>query len=286
MVARAAAALLALAGPAVAAAQDAAADDGAAMKAVEADVPQQSWYPGGYYDIRIAAEAQVAEFPRPASDLPATPEQSYNLVACDVERPGDETSDPLLERYGYVALETARLRAELRRMHYPAAIYAEPLLAFERESIAKAEERATDGDPYTALADALEAARAGAPTPLSPVFEYRECTPPAMAAPNRPGRPSTVRPPRAPGVKFRTEPTAGELWMISAFAFKVCVRKLPDPWDRFACKWNEVETGVTKSLSGRFVYQVRWPDGTVRKGTREIVPVSGTTPVTFKKVGS
>ncbi|ALJ14556.1 hypothetical protein [Sphingopyxis macrogoltabida] len=279
------AALLMLASPSVAMAQDAAADDGAAMKALEADVPQQPWYPGGYYDIRIAAEAQVVEFPRPASDLPATPEQSYNLVACDVERPGNDASDPMLERYGYVALETARLRAELRRMHYPASIYAEPLLAFERESIARAEERATNGDPYTSLAEALEAARAGAKAPLSPVFEYRDCTPPPMAAPSRP-RLGAVRSPPAPGVKFRTEPPAGELWMISAFAFKVCVRKQPDPWDRFACKWNEVETGVTRNISGRFVYQVRWPDGTVRKGTREVAPASGSTPVTFKKVGS
>lgn len=291
------AALLALASPAIAAAQDvatgngaaaqdAAPDDGAAMKALEAAVPKQAWYPDGYYDIRIAAEAQVAEFPRPADELPATAEQSYNLVACDTERPGGEAADPLLERYGYVALETARLRAELRRIHYPADIYAEPLLVFERESIARAEDRETGGDPYSALADALEAARTSAQAPLSPVFEYRECTPPAMAAPNSPGRPSAVRPSRAPGVKFRTEPSAGELWMISAFAFKVCVRKQPDPWDRLACKWNEIETGVTKSMSGRFVYQVRWPDGTVRKGTREIAPASGTTPVTFKKVGS
>ncbi|MEY4269734.1 MAG: hypothetical protein RLZZ58_950, partial [Pseudomonadota bacterium] len=32
-----------------------------------AKVPQQSWYPPGYYDIRIAAEAQMALFPRPKS---------------------------------------------------------------------------------------------------------------------------------------------------------------------------------------------------------------------------
>lgn len=280
------AALLALASPAVAAAQDAAPDDGAAMKALEAAVPKQGWYPEGYYDVRIAAEAQVAEFPRPASELPATPEQSYNLVACDTERPGDEAADPLLERYGYVALETARLRAELQRIHYPASIYAEPLLAFERESIARAEDGETDGDPYTALAEALEAARAGTKTPLPPVFEFRECSPSAMAAPNSPPRLGAVRPSRAPGIKFRTDPPAGELWMISAFAFKVCVRKQPDPWDRFACKWNEVETGVARSIAGRFVYQVRWPDGTVRKGTREIAPASRSTPVTFKKVGS
>ena len=77
--------------------------------------------------------------------------------------------------------------------------------------------------------------------------------------------------------------------MINAFAFKVCTRKKPDPWDRFACKWNEIETGVDQTLSGRYVYQVKWPDGTVHKGTREIVPSYDDEPkvtVTFKKTGS
>ena len=87
----------------------------------------------------------------------------------------------------------------------------------------------------------------------------------------------------------RTSPPLGEVLMINAFAFKVCTRKKPDPWDRFACKWNEIETGVDQTLSGRYVYQVKWPDGTVRRGTREIVPSYDDEPkvtVTFKKTGS
>ncbi len=95
--------------------------------------------------------------------------------------------------------------------------------------------------------------------------------------------------PSPTGVTLATVPAAGEVLLINAFAFKVCMRKQADPWDRFACKWNEVETGIARPLSGRFVYQVRWPDGTVRKGTREIIAGqngAAASTVTFKKTGS
>lgn len=291
MIGRAILALLALAGPVAAAAQDGAPDDMAAMKALETAIPRQSWYPDGYYDVRIAAEAQVAEFPRPATDLPATPDRGYNLVACNAEKIGFDASDPLMARYGNTALEVARLGAELRRMNYPASLYAEPLLAFERDRLAAADGQSVD-DPYSTLADALEAARARLEPGLSSVFAFDECTPPPGAAP--PPRPTTspkptaaITPRAAPGVTFATQPPAGEVLMINAFAFKVCVRKQPNPWDRFACRWNEIETGIARPMSGRFVYQVTWPDGTVRKGTREIVAPPGTaTSVTFRKTGS
>jgi hypothetical protein len=285
MIKRTAATLLALASPVAAAAQDVVADEAAKMAALAAATPAQPWYPDGYYDIRVAAEAQVAEFPRPATALPETSERSYNLVACDAERTGFDMPDPLLLRYGNVALETARLRAELGRLNYPPSITAAPLLAFERQRIDAADDKSTDGDPYDLLADTLEAARIKLQPGLSPVFAFHECTPPPTAGPSRP-RPAAARPRAAPSVVFGTQPATGTVLMISAFAFKLCVRKQPDPWDQLACRWNEIETGVAKSMSGRFVYQVRWPDGVERKGTREIMPTSSRTPVTFKKVGS
>lgn len=286
------AALLLLAGPPVAAAQEA--DEAAAMRAIESAVPQQDWYPEGYYDIRIAAEAETAErAAQPAVDRPATPGGDFNLIACDAQKVDPGVSDPLLQRYGYAALETARLRAQLGRLGYSAAVAAGPLLAFERDRIAVADGGDRSGDPYEALAEAINAARADA-SDLPEIFAFAECSPPPTAAPRpapaRPARPAitTARPRRAPGVTFVTQPPAGELLMINAFAFKVCTRKQPDPWDRFQCRWNEIETGVGRPLSGRYVYQVRWPDGTVRKGTREIHSGSDgeATTVTFRKTGS
>lgn len=295
MIARTAIALFLLANAAAAAAQDTAIDEAAGMKALEAAVPQQSWYPDGYYDVRIAAEAEVAEMPSPPA-----PGGAVNLITCTRTKPGLGASDPLLQRYGDIALETARLRAEFGQLRYPASLYTEPLLAFEREGIAAAEGKDASSAPYSALADAIEAERMRVAPDLPEVFAFNECVPPPGAAPPPPPppapsstpkpsapRPSAAIPRRAPGVTVTTQPPAGEVLMISAFAFKVCVRKQPDPWDRFACRWNEVQTGVAKPISGRFVYQVTWPDGTVRKGTREVAPgPTGSATVIFRKVGS
>lgn len=294
MIGRSVVALIALASPAAVAAQDEAAADLAAMKAIEVVVPKQSWYSDDYYDLRIAAEAEVAAMPAPP--LPE-PGENFNLTACNTPRPEIDTGDPRTGSYADIAFDTARLRASLERLHYPASLYAAPLIAFERERLAGV---LPEDQIYGALAMALDSqAPAGQPA----IVAFDDCPPPppppppppaAADPPPKPAKP--VKPRASPpkpvtatprGVIFATEPGAGEVLMISAFAFKVCVRKQPNPWDRFACRWNEIETGIARPMSGRFVYQVTWPDGTVRKGTREIVAPSGTaTSVTFRKTGS
>ncbi len=277
----------------------------AGLKAIEAKVPPQGWYPDGYYDIRIAAEGQIADFPRDNLTMDWGDGQPpyYDVIDCNAEYVSLDETDPLTARYGGVALEVARLRAEFERMKYPVAVYAEPLLAFEKamiedakaapEPMSEADIAAADAameadapdaaaepadgggfenDPYFRLAQAVEANRARLAPKLPKVVADGGCG----AGEGNP-------------VIVRTSPPQGEVLMINAFAFKVCTRKKPDPWDRFACKWNEIETGVDQTLSGRYVYQVKWPDGTVRKGTREIVPSYDDEPkvtVTFKKTGS
>jgi hypothetical protein len=293
--------------------------DAAGLKAIEAKVPPQSWYPEGYYDVRIAAEGQVADFPRDklTMDWGDGEPPYYDVVDCNAEYVSLDETDPLTARYGGAALEVARLRSEFEQLKYPVAVYAEPLLAFEKAKIEEAKAapeamtdaeiaaaeaaalaegaadaaeadasaavgaaEAIDGDapvdltadPYYALAQAVEANRQRLAPKLPQVLADGGCG----AGEGNP-------------VIVRTSPPQGEVLMINAFAFKVCTRKKPDPWDRFACKWNEIETGVSQTLSGRYVYQVKWPDGTVRKGTREIVPgydENAKVTVTFKKTGS
>ena len=63
-------------------------------------------------------------------------------------------------------------------------------------------------------------------------------------------------------------PTSGQLWLINAFAFKVCERKVADPWDHGACGWSEFISGDTTTASGRYMYEARWPNGTVRRGAK------------------
>ena len=133
--------LAALASPVTVAAK--APIDAAGLKAIEAKVPRQSWYPEGYYDVRIAADGQMADFPRDTLTMDWGDGQRpyYDVIDCNAEYVSLDETDPLTARYGGVALEVARLRAEFERMKYPVAVYAEPLLAFEKAMIedAKAE---------------------------------------------------------------------------------------------------------------------------------------------------
>jgi hypothetical protein len=316
------AALAALALPAAALPRAALAQtppDAAALKAIETGVPPQSWYPEGYYDVRIAAEAERREVQVDLKDLAMDwrdgQGRRYDVIDCGAESPPALEVDPVTARYGFVASEVARIRSDLGRLKFPAALYAEPLLAFEKARIEEAaaapdpqaealriaewevavaaaeragtepppfendaETAASDDaaseteDPYFSLARAIEANRQRLAPKLIKVVAEGGCGA-GGAGP----------------VIVKTVPPSGEVLLVNAFAFKVCTRKTANPWDRFACKWTEIETGVKKDLAGRYVYQVRWPDGVVRKGTRDIIPEYDTdeaVTVTFNKVGS
>jgi hypothetical protein len=342
-------------------AQEDAVPDGSAMAALEAAVPPQTWYPDGYYDVRIAAEAQVAETPRGTPLFVGACPQGGGLCYDPFDplpqRINPSESDPAVRRYGDIALHIARLRQELAIAGYPLAVYSVPLADYERKLIetttsANPTPDAARAEATRTFATALEAQRQQKAATLPRILGYgegadlvraivlRSTGPSAALYPagkklfgnvrltlkagdqiewldaqgtrtlRGPGvftagdtnvsassvaalaRPSAarsrlgaVRSGGASGIVIQTNPPSGEVLLVSAFAFRICQRKTGDPWDRFTCKWNEIETGVARPLSGRFVYQVRWPDGTVRKGTREIAPTD-TGAVTFKKVGS
>lgn len=344
----------ALAGAPSVAAQDDVLPDAAAMNALATEVKKQGWYPDGYYDVRLAAEAQVAETPRdPQTYLAACAEGGTCFDPVDPLplRISPDENDPAVQRYGDIALAVSRLRQELKQAGYPAAVYAKPLETYERTLLASAADGGTkevEADAARTIATAIEANRMRL-APKSPrVITYdaaaavvysivvRATGPSAKAYPagkklakgaliqlragdrlvllnagnvrtiSGPGaykagdlgaqptaaaaapqmrraRTGAVRGIDVPRTSFATSPPNAEVWLVSAFAFRVCQRKNADPWDRMGCRWTEVQTGANKPLSGRFIYQVRWPDGTVRKGVRDIAPNDD---VRFQKVGS
>lgn len=293
-------ALAALALPAMAIAQTP--PDAAALKAIEAKVPPQSWYPEGYYDVRIAAEAQVAEHPRAAKDMVFDWDDGngkrYDIIDCSAEYYTDSAEyDAVTLRYVTDAVDISRIRSELERLGFPLAVYAEPLAAFER---ARVEAAAKLSEREVRIAAGVEMPAEDEPYP-DDVGDYEDSAESKFVAAIEANRKRLA--PKLPTVTLeggcgagdgapvivKTSPPGGEVLLVNAFAFKVCTRKKTDPWDRFACKWNEIETGVEKQLSGRYVYQVKWPDGAVRKGTREIIAGPDGDPastVTFKKTGS
>jgi hypothetical protein len=309
--------LAALALPIPAAAQ--APPDAAKLKAIETRVPAQAWYPDGYYDIRIAAEAQMAEEPRElkymVTDWDDGTGKRYDVIDCSADYYSDYADyDAAMIRYSRIAVDVSRIRSELERLGYPLAAYAAPLAKYERALVEEAAKRSDaevlidaglsppgDDPAAEAAAAAEEAAMADEAAEADVESDWENSPAYILAAEIEANRLRLA--PKLPKVVIeggcgagegapvivKTSPPGGEVLLANAFAFKVCTRKKADPWDRFACKWNEIETGVEKQLSGRYVYQVKWPDGTVRKGTREIIAGEDGDPasvVTFKKTGS
>ena len=271
---------------------------------VAARIPEQDWYPEGYYDIRIAfaadyPEAERARIAAYVTNFGLTPESYYgegpidsvNLGDCDVEDFGDAPYDSIESDFLFIAKDMTYFSAALDRVGWPAEIYGPILLDYERNRLAEAVARASgrdmaeidfeaefgiagfdpDTNTLSEMMDRLNAARVGEHSDLPEVVLADGCGG------------------ESPPVILRTAPGNGQVWIISAFAFRVCTRKLENPWDKFECRWNEVETGAESGLGGRYVYEVIWPDGTSRRGTREIrgdVMTWEPRTITFRKTGS
>lgn len=100
-----------------AAAQENAVPNAAGMDTLAAEVTPQSWYPDGYYDVRIAAESQVAETPRSPENYiapcPVGGGDCFDPIDPPPQRVNPGESGPAVSRYGDIALAVSRLRREL-----------------------------------------------------------------------------------------------------------------------------------------------------------------------------
>ena len=62
-----------------------------------------------------------------------------------------------------------------------------------------------------------------------------------------------------------TEPPGASVYVIPRFSFRVCEKRLADPYSRDSRRgcaaWVKVPQGGTAALSGLYQYSVEWPDG-------------------------
>jgi hypothetical protein len=246
-------------------------------------IPDQEWYPDGYLDLRIVAAQQLEEFPRDPDhlvredfleDFDDSHTKIYDLVDCNL---GSELSVHLDNRevlLSELALDVARMRAEFAKLGYRKEIYDEPLLRHERALLAVIEANATHlvrqltieeggfsyyGWPegwfslpysYEPLLSELESRRMRLQPDQPRFVSIGEC---GASEDN---------------FKIKLIPASGELWLINAFAFRVCEHKVPNAWDHTACGWTQYQEGDTTLASGRYMYEARWPNGTVKRGAR------------------
>ncbi|HEX4737152.1 MAG TPA: hypothetical protein VH331_06285 [Allosphingosinicella sp.] len=245
-----------------------------------AAVPPRPYYPPGYRDLRLAAAAEIATFPRPRNLMlmhgyPDEKRLHYDVIDCNAESLDGKKVDPVARRYGGLAYDVARMRAELKQLGYVPSVYDQPLLDYERAMLAKPRSRgdvdaeeAYDDAPSTKLARQMDARRA----------RLQPAKPKIVAEGGCGGGEAPFR--------IRFSPPGGHLWLIDGFAFRVCERRVRDPWDHRACGWTEYQADDTATVSGRYIYEARWPDGTVRRGARILEGDPGSekaTPVTFRK---
>jgi hypothetical protein len=59
-----------------------------------------------------------------------------------------------------------------------------------------------------------------------------------------------------------TEPAGASVFVIPRFSFRVCEKRVADPYSRRDCAaWVKVPEGSTAKVSGIYQYSVEWPDG-------------------------
>jgi hypothetical protein len=262
-------------------------------------VPRQEWYPEGYLDLRTAAAEQVATFPRDEAALlttdSATGSKKYNLIDCEIGPDVADGFEGASWRHQALALEIASKRAELQRLGFLPEIYEQPLLDYERKAlaaIAAADEiynHWLDNPPdvdippgggpvaiprpelpradYAELIGALEAGRERL-QPDRPGFMVQAGCPYGLDEVLNTGIAIGIERGPDDGFTFHLRPRNGELRLINAFAFQVCARKVADPWQDPSCRWSNYSDGEYTARPGRYLYEARWPDGTVQRGAK------------------
>lgn len=247
-----------------------------------AAIRNQAWYPDGYLDLREAAASHVKDYPRDPRvvifDWGDPKLAFYDVIDCNLDYHLPSDMDPYERQVAALALDIARMRYELAELGYNRQVHDGPLLDYERAALeafaAEGTDRAANPESYViqnwdllgALAREMEARR-------------------AELNPKRPRIVSEGGCGAGEGeFEIHLIPADGELWLINAFAFRVCERKVADPWNHRACGWTQYQEGDTTFASGRYMYEARW-GGTVRRGARvlEADPADGdVTQVTFR----
>lgn len=236
------------------------------------EIADQEWYPEGYLDLKNAAARQIETFPTHGFLNKAYVPPAFEVMfdtGEDVARDLDEHAAQL----SALALNVARLRSRLAEVGYNTEVYDQPLLNYERGALNDFEMTRTAGTEWpswgvipSVIREDLSVIDWDLLINLAGEMEARRKR-------LNPDKPQFGWSPGWTGAgedefTIRLSPSTGELWLVNAFAFHVCERKVADPWDHRACGWTQYQEGDSTVASGRYMYEARWPDGTVKRGAR------------------
>ena len=182
--------------------------------------------------------------------------------------------------FANIAFDNVVWTNNLTKLGYPARLWQELVAAYEAKEIelviaapAQAAKEEQAMNESTARRDAFLAAL------RKPLDAYRR-TKPAL-------RPVVVEGGCGAGdmsVSIVTEPKGGQVLFIPTFFYELCRVQNVNPDDTGGCnRWREAVDGKLASVSGDYLYVVRWPDGTTRRGKLSFNKLEDGQTVTLRK---
>ncbi|MGF1549146.1 MAG: hypothetical protein ACFBQW_01220 [Sphingomonadaceae bacterium] len=197
------------------------------------------------------------------SSLGMKPARSEEI---DRRASGEELAADQLEEIATYRIGT---EAFLRRAGYRKEVYQAPLRAYEREALEIVFEGEELGyELKERLAQRMERRRSSLQPDMPAIGYHGGC-----------GAGETA-------FTFAFDPPNGTAWLIRVFDFELCRRRFPEPWNvDGACRdWREASDDTRMMLSGNYVYQASWPNGTTRRGTKTALgdPMAEINVMTFR----
>lgn len=163
-----------------------------------------------------------------------------------------------------LAYEVVRLKRLIARLGYPESVWRPALLAIEEEG-----------------QDAFSPHEGGHLQELSETLDaYRRRSAPALPKTGVVGGCGEGE----VGVRIATRPRNGRVRLIPVFFYKLCQVQKIDPDDPRRCDhWRESAEGALLDLSGDYVYQASWVDGTRHSGRLSLTNLEYGQTITISK---
>ena len=157
-----------------------------------------------------------------------------------------------------LAVDLAWIREQLRRHNFPRSLYESTLNNYERaelRQIAIHRRGSMDLLAERNVIEILERNREAA-YPSLPVLEAAPCPPPPQGA--------TL-------AVLRSQPAGSTVWYLDELSADWCTASNIDPWDVQRCPdWGQSDSRQALPFYGWYLVQVRWQNGHVTRGRKEI----------------
>lgn len=204
-----------------------------------------------------------------------SPKGNYDLYHCSTgaDYLGAST-EPGMSGFADIAFDNVVWTNNLKKLNYPAKLWQQPLAEYEEKEIARViatPNEAVEGwserreKVLNALRDKIDAYRK-TKSALRKVVVEGGCGAGEMS------------------VNIATEPKGGQVLFIPTFFYELCRVQNLNPDDTSGCtRWREAVDGQLSAVSGDYLYIVRWPDGTTRRGKLSFNKLEDGQTVTLRK---